>query len=178
MNLPPNVILIGFMGSGKSSVGKLLAPKIKYEYFDTDEWIENKNNKKIALIFEECGEEYFRREEAAVLKCINKKKKLVISTGGGLWTNEDLRNQLLSLGWCIWLKVSPSTVFKRIEKNLSSRPLLARDENPIEKIKKLLIEREGYYSLAHDFVDTENKNPSEVANEIVRKMGETNKIFF
>lgn len=154
------------MGSGKSSTGRELATILNYEFVDMDQWIEIKNGKSISEIFATMGEVYFREEEKGAIEFIKRKKNLVISTGGGVWINDSNRMILLNSGWCVWLKVSAKQALKRVESNLSQRPLLASTRDPLAKIKSLLETRNPIYSISHSTIETDEKTPSEVALEI------------
>jgi shikimate kinase len=162
-----NIILLGFMGSGKSSTGRELATILNYEFVDMDQWIEMKNGKSISEIFSTMGEVYFRQEEKGAIEVIKQKRNQVISTGGGVWINDSNRIILLNSGWCVWLKVSAKQALKRVESNLSQRPLLASSRDPFAKIESLLKARNPIYSLSHSTIETDEKTPMEVALEIV-----------
>lgn len=166
MTLPPNVILLGFMGAGKSTTGKELSQLLGFQYWDMDQWIEERNKKSVSDIFETMGEGYFRLEECKAADWVKNQSHLVQSLGGGAWLAQGLRDEFLKSGWCVWLKVSPEQCFKRIEKNISKRPLVAKQEKQIEFLSKLLKQREPVYSLAHESIDTDRKTPKEVASEI------------
>jgi shikimate kinase len=168
MKFSPVIILVGFMGSGKTSTGKELAKSIQFEFLDTDHWIEERNKKNIAQIFKEDGEDFFRAEEKKAVDWIREQKKVVVSTGGGLWMNENNRNQLLSLGWCVWLRVSAEMAWRRIEPNFSQRPLLEKMRNPLDEIGKMMLKREPVYELAHSNFYTDGKNSKQVAIEIAK----------
>jgi shikimate kinase len=167
MKFPSVIILVGFMGSGKTSTGKDLAKALHFDFLDTDQWIEEKNKKKIAQIFKDEGEIFFRSEEKKTFGWIRDHNKSVVSTGGGFWIDEENRNQLLSLGWCVWLEVSPETAWKRIKSHIELRPLLAQEKNPLAEIKKMENERNLVYQLAHAKFSTENKDPKQVADDIL-----------
>jgi shikimate kinase len=174
MNLPNNVILIGFMGAGKTSTGKELARLLGYNFWDMDEWIEEKNGKKVAKIFEEKGEEYFRSQEKNAVAWLKSKKQYIVSTGGGTWVSEENRNRLLKMGWCIWLKVSAENVLRRVGTQSSQRPVLAKSNNLLRKINEILSERNPLYSQAHASFDTNQKKPKEMALEIIKVLKEDN----
>ncbi len=172
MKLPSNVFLVGFMGSGKTTTGKELAKMLGFRFLDTDQLIEQTSGKEIKAVFEEKGENYFRSEESRIIKSLNTKKNYVISTGGGAWLFEENRVELLKSGWCVWLKVSPEKALKRLGAHIHLRPLLASSADPLKTIKALLSERDKIYSIAHTSIDTNDKNPKEVAFEIIKKLKE------
>jgi shikimate kinase len=167
MKFPPVVILIGLMGSGKTSTGKELAKELHFDYFDTDHWIEERNQKTISQIFKEEGESFFRSEEKEAVNWIRKHQKVVVSTGGGLWMNADNRSELLGLGWCVWLKVSAAEAWKRVEPNSTQRPLVANMKNPLAEIQNMLDERNPVYQLAHSNFMTDGKDSKRVEVEIL-----------
>jgi shikimate kinase len=168
MKFSPVIILVGFMGSGKTSTGKELAKALHFDFLDTDHWIEDKNKKTIAQIFSEDGEEFFRNEEKKAIEWIREHTKIVISTGGGLWMNEENRNQLLSLGWCVWLRVSAEMAWKRVEPNSGQRPLLEKMKNPLDELRKMVEKRNPVYELAHSDFYTDGKTPKQVAVEVTQ----------
>ncbi len=168
MKLSPNIILLGFMGSGKTTTGRELAQLIHFHYWDMDHWIEEKNNKSVSEIFETMGERYFRNEELKALDWARLRNYHVLSLGGGAWLNPNMREAFLKLGWCVWLKVSPEQSYKRVESHLFKRPLLAKEENPKEYMRRLLQQREALYALAHESIDTDQKTPKEVAMELLK----------
>lgn len=168
MKFPPVIILIGFMGAGKTSTGKDLAKLLHFDFLDTDHWIEEKNKKSIAQIFKENGEFFFRSEEKKVIGWIRNHNKSVISVGGGLWMDKENRDQLLSLGWCVWLKVSPETSWKRVGMHLDQRPLLAQAKDPLAEIKRMIEKRDPIYQLAHSCFLTDDKDSKQAADEILK----------
>jgi shikimate dehydrogenase len=167
-----NVILEGFMGSGKTTVSEILSEKLSLDILDTDEAIETTEGRSISDIFAEDGEEAFRDMETELLKTITDDhwRDMVISLGGGLPVREENRRLLKEAGKVIYLKVSPETVLKRLEGD-DTRPLL-RTDNPLERIKELQEKRSEVYDEAADIViDTDGKSPEEVALEILDKLG-------
>jgi shikimate kinase len=172
MGLPNNIILIGFMGSGKTSTGKELGKLLEYNFWDMDQWIEEKNKKNISNIFTEKGEEYFRSQESEAVDWLKGKQRIIASTGGGSWVNQANREKLLKLGWCVWLKVSAEKALERIGMNLSQRPVLAQSKKPLIEINNILSFRNQFYSLAHTSVATDKKKPKEVALEILKILKE------
>jgi shikimate kinase len=168
MRFAPNIILIGFMGSGKTSIGRIISKLLGMHFWDMDEWVEKKNKEKISLIFKKKGERFFRKEEAEAVSWLRHQQKFVASTGGGAWLQRTNRKRLLKSGWCIWLKVSPEDVWKRISSCINQRPILSDAKNPKQKIKALLRIRNPKYAMAHISFDTTGKTPKKVALEIVR----------
>lgn len=168
MKIPPNVILVGAMGAGKTFTGKELSHLLGFQFWDMDQWIEQQCKRKIKEIFQDEGELYFRKKETEVVELLKDKKHYVISTGGGVWVEERNRAKLLNAGWCVWLKVSAKEVLRRVGPNLESRPLLASSPNPLITIEEILARREPLYSLAHARVETDGRDPKDIALEIHR----------
>ena len=148
-----NIVLIGFMGCGKTEVGKILADKLGYTFIDTDSIIENEMGKSIAEIFHEYGEEHFRGLEARLVKELSGMRRCVISTGGGMVIHRENLLRLKKDGFMIWLKASPETIYGRV-KSEYRRPLL-RVENPLQEINKLLGIREPLYAEADITIETD-----------------------
>ncbi len=163
------IVLTGFMGSGKTAVGRELGRILGYPFVDTDDLIEEREGKPISLIFKEKGEDYFRRIECETVKEISLKKNIVVATGGGVIKNKNNVENLSSGGIIIWLKAEPGIILKRIATEGGKRPLLDVEE-PLEEIKKLLAEREGSYKQADVVIDTNYITPGETAREIMEKL--------
>lgn len=162
-----SIVLVGMPGSGKTTVGKLLAEKIGAVFFDIDSLIEKSESMSITEIFKAKGETYFRKIEADMIKNIPS-ANTVVSLGGGAFENADSRDFLLSgNSTVIYLKASPQTIYNRI-KNDMTRPLLAGNMS-IETIQSMLNIREKNYKLAHYTVLTDNKSADEIVNEILEK---------
>lgn len=159
-----NIILCGFMGSGKTTVGSALAELLGRRFIDLDKYIERKKGLSIPEIFEKKGEGYFRSLETKYSKRLSRRKNLVISLGGGTVLNPENTNALKKSGLLIYLKVDCDTVLKRL-KNDSSRPLLNGDKEL--SVKTLLTEREPIYLSAADFTVSGAKEKSETVNEIL-----------
>jgi shikimate kinase len=172
MGLPANIILIGFMGSGKTSTGKELSHILGFQFLDMDQLIEEKSDKKIKTIFEENGEVFFRNLEKEVIGQLRSKKNFVISSGGGAWIDQENREVLLQLGWCVWLKVSAEKAWKRVSPHSLQRPLLAGQNVSLKKLEEMLNTRNPVYSLAHRSFDTDEKSPKEIALEILKILKE------
>lgn len=162
-----NIILIGFMGSGKTSVGSQLAKKLNFTFCDTDWLIEKDNKTSVQNIFTSYGEEYFRNLETATIRELyGNITRVVLSTGGGLPITEGNGQLLRRLGHVIYLKTSKETLKKRLEGD-TSRPLLAGDHVE-ERIDNLLQERTPVYEkVAHFSVTTDNKEFHEIISEII-----------
>ena len=164
-----NIALIGMMGSGKSTVAKLLANQLQnFSFVDTDEEIIKSQKISINEIFEKYGEKAFRTIETVQLKDVLKNDNQVIATGGGIVISEDNLNLLLNNSVLIYLKAEPEELYKRV-KNNKERPLL-NDCNIKEKIINLLGQREEKYKKAHFTIDTTNKTPDIIVKEILEKI--------
>ncbi len=170
MEIPFNIVLVGFMGSGKTSTGKELSKILNYHFFDMDSWIEEKKGEKILEIIEKHGEAFFRQQEEEAIKWLIGKKYYVVSTGGGTWVDKKNRENLFKIGWCIWLKVSHTNIWQRVSAHLDQRPLLLKSKDPLAYLEILLKERAPFYSLAHASYDTNRKNPKEAALEIIENL--------
>ena len=162
-----NIILIGFMGSGKTSVGIKLSYHMKRTMIDTDKWIEQKQKKTISEIFDIYGEEAFRKMETECIKeLICKEDRQIISVGGGLPIREENHDLLKQLGKVVYLKVRPETVYERL-KNDTSRPLL-QVEDPLKQINGLMAQRAPVYEKCADIViDVSDKSFDEILEQIV-----------
>lgn len=162
-----NIILIGFMGSGKTSVGKQLARKLKYTFCDTDQLIEKENKKSVQNIFATNGEEYFRKlETTTIQELYGSMTRTVLSTGGGLPITAGNDQLLRRLGDVIYLKASKETLMKRLQGD-TSRPLLV-GEHVEERVENLLRVRTPIYEkVAHLTVTTDQKKIYEIIDEII-----------
>ena len=159
-----NIILVGFMGTGKSVVGKKLAAKLNKDFVESDDMIEAREKMPIRDIFEKKGEPYFRRVEKEVIKEASSRKNVVISAGGGAIVDEENFNNLKNSGTLICLKASTDTILKRA-KDLKTRPLL-NVQDPKKRIEKLLKKREPYYNKANFIIDTDNLSIEQVVLKI------------
>jgi len=159
-----HLYLLGFMGSGKSTVGPILAARMNRPFTDLDELVEKEQQMTIREIFALRGEAFFRKLESDLLMISSKLPASVIALGGGTFSYPANREVILGTGVAIWLRISLETARHRCEQ-ITTRPL-ARDE---KTFKALFVEREQYYSLAHLTVDAEGKPPQWIADEIVQK---------
>ena len=124
MKIKKNLVLLGMMGVCKTRIGKLVAKRLKIDFFDIDQLIEKKNEMKITEIFKTKGEIYFRKEEEFVtMKYLNNKKGSTISLGGGGFINDKIRKKILSECISVWLNVNLETIYTRL-KNSKKRPLI------------------------------------------------------
>ncbi len=163
-----NIVLIGFMGSGKTSVGRLLAKKLKLKFYETDSVVEKKAGMKIKNIFEKYGEKYFRIIESSVAEEIIRKKTSIISTGGGIIKRPGNIKKLNKNGIIIYLKANFNTVVKRLS-GCRNRPLF--NEKDIEKTRMLFNSRVGTYQKSADIIITTDKgNVYKVTNKILKKL--------
>jgi shikimate kinase len=158
-----NIALIGFMGTGKSSVGRLIADQLSFQFVDTDELIERRAGKTISRIFAEDGEPAFRQLERDIVSQLSDIEKSVISTGGGLGANEQNISSLKehSLVVCLW--ASPERIWERVGSQ-THRPLL-QEADPMAKIRSLLAAREPFYKQADLLLNTELRSLREVAQQ-------------
>ena len=159
-----NLALIGFMGTGKTSVGKLVADALHFDFVDTDELIEEFTGRSITDIFAKDGEAAFRALEKKVVEELATKTKTVISTGGGLPTNPENLAKLKTSALVVCLWASPEKIWERV-RHQSHRPLL-QDADPQKKICDLLAVREPFYRQADVLVNTGLRSPREVAQQI------------
>lgn len=167
-----NIVLEGFMGSGKSTVSELLSEKLMLELIDTDEVIEDTEGRTINEIFETEGEASFREMETDLLEAIDSDhwREFVISLGGGMPVKEENRELLRKIGKVVYLRAKPETIFERV-KDDDKRPLL-KTEDPLAKIEELLEKRAAFYEdVADMIIDTDGKTPLEITKEIIDKLG-------
>jgi shikimate kinase len=162
-----NIALIGFMGTGKTSVGRLVAEQLHFEYLDTDEVIQSETGRSITEIFATDGEPAFRALEEKVVKELAVRKQTVIATGGGLPVNPKNLDRLKahSLVVCLWS--SPEKIWERV-RHQSHRPLLS-DKNPQAKIRELLAAREPFYKQADVLLNTDLRSLREVTQQVVHQ---------
>jgi shikimate kinase len=165
-----NVILIGFMGCGKTTIGYKLSYRLRKAVIDTDKEIEKEEKRSISDIFAAEGEEYFREQETACLRRLTKTvNNQIISVGGGLPMREINRELMHRLGQVVYLRAKAETIYQRL-KNDTTRPLL-QGKNPQEKIKALLAERKENYERAADIiVDVDGKEFEQIVNEIAERV--------
>ena len=160
-----NLVLLGMMSVGKTTIGKIVAKKQGLEFIDTDINIEKKCSMKISEIFKKKGERFFRiEEEKEVLKSLTK-NNCVIALGGGAFINKSIRNSVLKSSISMWLDTDLKTLNERIKWN-KKRPLLDKKNNQI-KINKLYSERKNIYKLANHRIVCDNLSKEDIANKII-----------
>jgi len=160
-----NLVLLGMMGVGKTTIGKIVAKKQGLKFVDTDASIEEKLSMAISEIFKKKGEKFFRiEEEKAVIKSL-KKNNCVIALGGGAFINKNVRNNILKNAISIWLDINLKTLNKRLKWN-KKRPLL-ENENNIKKIYQIFIDRKNIYKLANHRINCDNTTKNNIAKKII-----------
>ena len=163
-----NVILTGFMGTGKTSLGKMLATKLGRPFVDIDKKIEDEAHLSIPKIFERFGEEHFRELERAAVKELSSRRGLVISTGGGTIKDEENLRLLKNSGVMICLTTEPEEIFNRTARR-GERPVLdGGGDERLATIKKLLAERKQFYERADYTVDTTEWSPIQIVDDICK----------
>ena len=160
-----NLVLLGMMGVGKSTLGKIVAKKLNLEFIDTDAKIEEKCLMEISTIFKQKGEKIFRlEEEKEALKSL-KKNKCVIALGGGAFMKKTVRDKILKDSVSIWLDINLKILNKRVKWN-KKRPLLNEEDSQM-KINKLYNERKNIYKLAKYRINCNNLSKANIANKII-----------
>ena len=163
---PENIVLIGFMGSGKSSIGRIVARKLRFRFLDTDQFVEERARMSIPEIFTRHGEAYFRERETAVLESLLGVKRHVFATGGGIVTQPVNIPILRRLGMVVLLKADPGEIYRRVSRN-TQRPLL-QVENPRERLLEMMAGRQPLYEQAAQFqVDSTTLRHEQVATLVI-----------
>lgn len=164
-----NIFLIGFMGTGKSTIACELQKKLERELVDMDQMIVEKQGMPIAKIFEEHGEDYFRDIETNTLIELQRSTGLLISCGGGVVVREENAAHMRKSGRIVLLTASPETIYKRV-KDSKARPILNGNMN-VEFIRGLLEKREAKYAAAADItIETDDKTIAQICDEIIAKL--------
>lgn len=165
------IVLIGFMGSGKSKIGRLLAAKLGWTHHDTDEMISKQVGSSVADIIRTQGEAAFRQVEKNAVALVALSDRCVISTGGGVPLDASNMNELAKGATVVWLKISPEIALKRAG-NLKSRPLID-PTNPVESIRKRMEERNPIYQrAAQHVIESDLMEPEQVAEKIMNLLPE------
>ena len=158
-----NIVLIGMMAAGKTTIGFKLAKKLNYQFIDVDTEIEKHENKKIVDIFQNKGEDYFRKIEEKISLIFLEKKRKRNFTGGGAFLNDKIRKKIKRNSYSFWLNWKIKTILNRIAKN-QRRPLTLNLSN--KEIANLYKKRVKFYKLSEFKVNCENKNKNEIINQI------------
>ena len=166
-----NIILIGFMGTGKTAVGKRLAKRLGWRFVDVDQLIETAAGMPIAKIFSKRGEPVFRRLERRVIARVVRGQHQVVATGGGAFVDLENRRRLRASGTVICLTARPQVILARIGKQPAARPLLTNGERPLAKIRALLTKRASAYAKADLTVETSDRTVDDVVERIWREVG-------
>ncbi len=164
-----NIALIGFMGTGKNSIGNLLAKKLDKKFVDTDALIEKLAGKPISKIFEEDGENKFRELEADIIKKVAEMENVVTACGGGVVLNQTNVARLRKNSKIILLTASPKIILERVKNGKRVRPLL-KGSNKLDKIKQLLSSREPLYKMSADYTIGTSKLSAEESVEKIIKL--------
>jgi len=159
-----NLALVGFMGTGKTSIGRLVAEQLHFHFLDTDEIIQSRTGRTITDIFAQDGEPAFRALEKNLVGELATQTGAVIATGGGLPTNAENLESLKNFALVVCLWASPEKIWERV-RSQSHRPLL-HDPNPQKKIRELLTAREPFYKQADVLINTDLRAAREVAQQV------------
>lgn len=162
------IFLIGFMGSGKTSVGKQLAELLNFEFIDLDEVIEKSEGKTISQIFQGESEEFFRKKESVYLRSLSAKENTVVAAGGGTPCFHDNMQWMIANGATVYLQTDPEILFERLKSEITHRPLLKgnSEEDLKNFIASKLKERESFYRSAKFIIETNEMTADDLALKI------------
>ncbi len=169
MDVSKNIVLVGFMGTGKSSAGRILAERLGMTFVDMDDEIVRRAGRPIPEIFRDQGEPAFRAMERALAVELAARSGLVISTGGGIVLNPDNLRDFSASGLVFCLRASPETVLRRVEHD-TNRPLL-QGEDRLTRIRELLAKRQALYDAIPRQIDNEGHKPADTADVLVSRLG-------
>lgn len=168
---PNNIFLIGLMGAGKTSVGRMLARRLSKTFYDADHEIERGTGVRIPLIFEIEGESGFRERESKLLADLVKEKNIVLATGGGAVISEINRSALAAHGTVVYLRATAKDLWQRTRHD-KNRPLL-QTENPLAKLQELFVQRDPLYrEIADIIIDTGNQSLSALVHQLEQKLAQ------
>ena len=166
-----NIVLIGFMGTGKSAIGQRLARKLGLSFVDTDREIEELTGKSIPMLFKKYGEKRFRSEEKLLVARLGKRRGQVVACGGGTVLEPQNREILRQNGILIWIDAEPEDVFRRVRRKRQKRPLLKKGLT-LEQVHRMMEERKPYYEGADFRINTSRSSIEDVVNLIINKLEE------
>ena len=169
-----NIVLIGYRGTGKSTIAKILSARLKWSRFNLDEAIVQEMGMSIPQMVEKHGWEFFRDVEARIVEKASNKDKTIIDAGGGVVVRPKNIERLRQNGVIIWLKARPETIIRRINDN-TDRPSLTGKKSFLEEVQEVLAERAPkYQAAAHVAIDTDNLSPQDVAEKIIEELKRKN----
>ena len=168
---PARIVLVGFMAAGKSEVARILARRLGWEVVDFDDAIRQRTGRSPGAIIREDGEPAFRALERELTDALADRERVVLAPGGGWATQPELVRKLGPGTVRVWLRVSPATAVRRAAAEARDRPLMGPAEGRIERMTRLLREREPHYRTAELDVDTDDASPERVAETILRRLG-------
>ena len=167
MKSKENIVFLGMMGSGKTSIGSLVSKKLKLNFFDIDRQIENELGMKISKIFETKGEKFFREFEEIMALKILKRSKIVVSLGGGTFMNKKVRKEILTNHLSFWLQWDNETLVKRI-KNSKKRPIAIQSSK--DELLDLIKKRSSIYSKARYKINCDNLTKFEIVEKVMKNL--------
>jgi len=165
-----NITLTGFMGSGKTAVGRRLAKRLGWQFVDVDDYIHQRAGKTIAQIFADHGEDVFRRLEQRAIRQLIRHDQQVIATGGGAFVNPENRRLLKAVGPVVCLTAQPKEIYQRVRPTIASRPLLAGHPT-VSRIQQLMGQRATAYAKADLTIDTTGLSIDEIVERIWEAIG-------
>ncbi len=166
MSARENVALIGFMGTGKSSIGRIIARKLNWNFFDIDQLVVAQTGAEIAEIFAAEGEDFFRDSEMAALRSRADESRQIIATGGGIVLRAENVSLLRSMSFVVWLTASEEVIFERVSRT-TKRPLLHTPDPRATVVTLLAARRPLYESAAHFSIDTSTRSHTEIADAVI-----------
>jgi shikimate kinase len=163
-----NIYLIGFMGSGKSSTGRKIASSLRWQFADTDKIVEEQEGATVTELFEQKGEEYFRKAETRALRTVSERSRTVIACGGGTPCSDENMKIMKSTGVIVYLKMPAEALASRLLKSKTKRPLLqgAGETGMTERVRDLLNRRSEWYEQADKVLDSMNDTVEEMTSVI------------
>ena len=168
------IVITGMMGSGKTTIGKNLASKLKRRFFDSDHEVAKASGLSILEIFQKYGEDYFRNGEKKVItRLLSMKEEHILSIGGGAFMNEELRQFINKNNISVWLDADCEILYNRLKNNWKNRPLL-NGHYLKDQIRELLEKRKEFYSLSHIHIKVGELRANEITEEIILKIKKKN----